>query len=319
MIIMPSQENNGEKESLFDRALATVQRFFNKNYKKLMIIPFLLLALSLTVLLYNQSATGELIPRGAGLKGGISITVRSTMELAPEELTAILSSKLSQREITTKVITTSQGTKAYIIETDFSESELDELESAIQETFTGITKEDYSIEIMSSSLGESFFRQTIKVLIIAFILMGAVIFFYFRERVPAVAIVFSTFSDMVIAIAIITILGDKFSASGIAALLMLIGYSADDNVLLTTKVFKEKEGTLDERIRGAFKTGLLMFTTTAGAVLAAMLLSGSEVIDEIMLVIFIGLAVDFMNTWILNLGAIKLYLEKKKRKSAESK
>lgn len=319
MIIMSSQENDSEKESLFDSTLKKVQRFFNKNYKKLMLIPFLLLALSFAVILYNQSTTGEFIPRGAGLKGGISITVRSTMEFAPEELTGILSSKLPQREITTKVITTSQGTKAYIIETDFSEPELNELESAIQETFTGITKEDYSIEIMSSSLGESFFRQTIKVLIIAFILMGAVIFFYFRERVPAVAIVFSTFSDMVIAIAIITILGDKFSASGIAALLMLIGYSADDNVLLTTKVFKEKEGTLDERIRNAFKTGLLMFTTTAGAVLVAMLLSGSEVIDEIMLVIFIGLAVDFMNTWILNLGAIKLYLEKKKRKSAELK
>jgi len=316
---MSSQENDSEKESLFDSTLKKVQRFFNKNYKKLMLIPFLLLALSFAVILYNQSTTGEFIPRGAGLKGGISITVRSTMEFAPEELTGILSSKLPQREITTKVITTSQGTKAYIIETDFSEPELNELESAIQETFTGITKEDYSIEIMSSSLGESFFRQTIKVLIIAFILMGAVIFFYFRERVPAVAIVFSTFSDMVIAIAIITILGDKFSASGIAALLMLIGYSADDNVLLTTKVFKEKEGTLDERIRNAFKTGLLMFTTTAGAVLVAMLLSGSEVIDEIMLVIFIGLAVDFMNTWILNLGAIKLYLEKKKRKSAELK
>ncbi len=316
---MSSQENDSEKESLFDNTLKRVQRFFNKNYKKLMLIPFLLLALSFAVILYNQSTTGEFIPRGAGLKGGISITVRSTMEFAPEELTAILSSKLSQREVTTKVITTSQGAKAYIIETDFSESELDELELAIKETFTGITKEDYSVEIMSSSLGESFFRQTIKVLIIAFILMGVVIFFYFKERVPAVAIVFSTFSDMVITIAIMILLGNKFSASGIAALLMLIGYSADDNVLLTTKVFKEKEGTLDERILGAFKTGLLMFITTSGAVLAAIFLSGSEVVDEIMLVIFIGLAVDFINTWILNLGAIKLYLDKKKRKSAEVK
>jgi len=316
---MASQENDSEKESLFENILKKAQHFFNKNYKKLILIPLLLLALSFAVILYNQSTTGEFIPRGAGLKGGISITVRSTMEFAPEELTAILRSKLSQREITTKVITTSQGTKAYIIETDFLESELNELEAVIKETFTGITKEDYSVEIMSSSLGESFFRQTIKVLVIAFILMGVVIFFYFKERVPAVAIVFSTFSDMVITIAIMILLGNKFSASGIAALLMLIGYSADDNVLLTTKVFKEKEGSLDDRIRGAFKTGLLMFVTTGGAVLVAMFLSGSEVVDEIMLVIFIGLAVDFINTWILNLGTIKFYLDKKKAKSAKLK
>jgi preprotein translocase subunit SecF len=316
---MSFKENNSEKEPLFDKYLIRVQHFFNKNYKKLMLIPILILLLSFGLLIYQYSSTGEIIPRGAGLKGGISITIRSSVELTPGELTSILKSDFSQRDILTKVITTSQGTKAYIIETDFDESELASLEAVVQKTFQGLKKEDYSIEIMSSALGESFFRQTIKVLFIAFLLMGAVIFFYFREKVPAIAIVFSTFSNMVIVISIMTLFGYRFSTSGIAALLMLIGYASDSNVLLSTKIFKEKEGTLDERVRSAFKTGLLMFLTTGGAVLAALLLSKSEVIDEIMLVIFIGLAIDFMNTWVLNHSFIKLYLDNKKKKSAELK
>ena len=39
---------------------------------------------------------------------------------------------------------------------------------------------DYSTEIMGSSLGASFFKETIIALILAFILMGFVVFLYFK-------------------------------------------------------------------------------------------------------------------------------------------
>ena len=42
---------------------------------------------------------------------------------------------------------------------------------------------------------------------------------------------------------------------GIAAFLLLIGYSIDSDILLTTKVLKRRMGTLFERVKSAMKTG----------------------------------------------------------------
>jgi len=103
----------------------------------------------------------------------------------------------------------------------------------------------------------------------------------------------------------------KISSAGIAAFLMLIGYSVDTDILLSTRVLKKKEGSVMSRIYSAMRTGLTMNLTTMAAVSIALILSNSQTISQIMTIILIGLFVDIVMTWIQNVAILRLYLEKK--------
>ncbi|MBU0535935.1 MAG: protein translocase subunit SecF, partial [Nanoarchaeota archaeon] len=189
--------------------------------------------------------------------------------------------------------------------------EINRLESDIGKKLS-ITSDDYSTNFIGSSLGANFFRQTIIAIIIAFVAMAIVVFFYFRVPIPAFAVILSALSDIVGTVAIINLLDIKVSTGGIAALLMLIGYSVDTDILLTTRVFKRKEGTLMEGIYSSAKTGLTMTFTSIAAVIVAIVFSQSEALRQIMTILLIGLILDLPNTWIQNAGILRWYMERKK-------
>ena len=176
-----------------------------------------------------------------------------------------------------------------------------------------VDKEKFTVEVVGASLGSSFFREISIALLLSFLFMGVVVFIYFRTLVPSGAVILAAFSDIIVTLAIINLLGIKLSTAGIAAFLMLIGYSVDTDILLTTKVLKRREGTVMERVYSAIKTGLTMNITTLIALLSAIFLTTSDVIKQIMLILFIGLLVDMVNTWIQNTGILRLYLERKDR------
>tara|TARA_B100000315_G_C14507891_1_gene555538 strand:- start:911 stop:1357 length:447 start_codon:yes stop_codon:yes gene_type:complete len=144
--------------------------------------------------------------------------------------------------------------------------------------------------------------------------MGLVVFLYFRTVVPSIAVILAAFSDMVITLAVVNLMGMKIGTAGIAAFLMLIGYSVDTDILLSTRVLKRKGGTVMKRIYEAMKTGLTMNFTTLVAVSVALIISDSEIISQIMTIIFIGLIVDLINTWIQNVSILRYYIENGKNK-----
>jgi len=164
---------------------------------------------------------------------------------------------------------------------------------------------------MGSSLGNSFFKQTFIALLIAFILMGLVVLIYFRTIIPSIAVILAAFSDMVVTLAIFNLTGIKLGTAGIAAFLMLIGYSVDTDILLSSRLLKRKEGSVIDRVYGAMRTGFTMSFTTLAAILVALIFVQSETVKQIMIILFIGLIVDLLMTWIQNVGVLRLYLEKK--------
>jgi preprotein translocase subunit SecF len=102
---------------------------------------------------------------------------------------------------------------------------------------------------------------------------------------------------------------------------MLIGYSVDSDILLTTNLL-HKKGEIRDRLRGAMKTGVTMTTTTIVAVFAMLLVSSSlhlfsshfapiPIIRDISVVLLFGLTVDMLNTWLFNAGVLRWYLERK--------
>jgi preprotein translocase subunit SecF len=172
---------------------------------------------------------------------------------------------------------------------------------------------DSKVDQIGETFGKTLQQQAVYALVFSFIGMSVVVFIAFRVVVPAAAVVLSAFADIAMTAVVMQILGIPLSLGTTAALLMLIGYSVDSDILLTTRVLKRK-GILEEKFKGAFRTGFIMTTTTMAAVAAMGLvaaLGSIQIITEIASVLFIGLFIDLFNTWLTNAGLLKWYAEKR--------
>ena len=171
---------------------------------------------------------------------------------------------------------------------------------------------DAKIDQIGESFGKTLQYQAVIALIFSFIGMAIVIFVSFRTFVPAVAVILSAFADMVMTAATMNIIGIPLSLGTVAALLMLIGYSVDSDILLTNRVLK-RQGKLNDKLTGAFKTGIIMTSTTlaaTGALFIVAWVGSVQILMEISAVLLIGLVFDIFNTWLTNAGILKWYMLK---------
>ena len=141
--------------------------------------------------------------------------------------------------------------------------------------------------------------------------MGIVVLLYFRKVIPALIVILAVISDIIATLAVVNLLGIKISTAGIAAFLMLIGYSVDTDMLLSTRMLKRKDLSMRNRIFSALKTGLMMSITTMVAISIALIFTQSEVIRQIMTILLIGLIFDLIFTWFQNMGVLRIYMKKK--------
>ena len=290
----------------------SLRKIYEEKYKQLLIIPFGLLLIAIIMLGMNYSATGDFVNKGISLEGGTSFS------LIQEGLTAsaVEEALIYEGDVQTRTLSGAGKAIGVVVEVNTVDSaEIIAIESQLRDTFS-LGEKDITVETIGSSLGESFFQETLKAMIIAFAFMGIVVFLYFRSFVPSIAVILAAVSDIVITVAISNIVGIKLSTAGIAAFLMLIGYSVDSDILLTTKILKTKEGSVNDKVYRAMKTGLMMSITTIVAVSIALTFTQSPIIKQIMMILLIGLGVDLIMTWIQNVGLLKWHLESKGRKSA---
>jgi len=281
--------------------------WYDKNYKKLMVIPVALVFFALIYLIVFYIQNGDIMYKDTSLTGGTIITLSADFDLAL--LVENLNSEFP--DLTTRQLTelSTGKTISYILESSASP---DSLKSAI-EKFLGkeLTDENSSIEFTGPSLSQSFYKQLMIALFISFICMSFVVFFLFRTFVPSMAIIFAALGNIILSLSLSNILGIKLSAAGIAAFLMLIGYSVDTDVLLTTRALKRKNHPLNQRLWESFKTGSFMTTTSLVAVLSSFLfMSGlPDSFRQIFMILAMGLSFDLMNTWLTNASIIKWYCE----------
>ncbi|MEK6848367.1 MAG: protein translocase subunit SecF [Nanoarchaeota archaeon] len=284
------------------------QNWFDKRYKLLMLIPIILVVISLVYLGYFYKQHNSFILKDVSLSGGTTITLTGDYDLI--KLETSLKSKFPDISIRQLAELSTGRQIALVVE---SSSSPEELKSGIEDIFGKIPAENIAIEFSGSTLSESFFKQLILALIISFMLMSIVIFILFRTFIPSMAVMFAAFSDIIIPLAIIDYFGIRLSAAGIAAFLMLIGYSVDTDILLTTRAIKKTEGKVNARIYSAFKTGIFMTLSALAATLPALfLITGlPDSFRQIFLVLALGLTADIFNTWLTNTGIIKWYCVKK--------
>ncbi|HLC71441.1 MAG TPA: hypothetical protein VJI32_05515 [Candidatus Nanoarchaeia archaeon] len=290
-----------------------IRHIYEQKYKTLLIIPLLLLLLSLAQIGYQYGTTGDFVHKGIALKGGSTFTINYQAAVSPALLEEELQQQFPDADVSIRTITSTSDIVGYTIETNLQEKEDIESFLAFLGSKVELVEGEYSTEVIDSSLGQSFFLQTAWALLIAFILMAIVVFVYFRMLVPSLSVILVAFSDIVTTLAIFNLTGSKLTTGGVAAFLMLVGYSVDTEMLLNSKALKQPGSVFLQQIYSAISTGMTMTLTVLAAVFVALIFVNNDVVKQIMLVLFIGLLVDMVNSWILNVGLLRWHMEKRGR------
>ncbi len=273
-------------------------------YKKAMLITIALFIAAVAILVNNYIQTGEFFSRSIELRGGTIITIKTDAAVNMNEISGALSKDFGEISVSAF---SGFGGSGFQVTTGAGVNSTAMLEKLKE---MSIDIKDYSTATMGPALSESFWFQAQMAIIFAFVLMGIVVFAVFRIPVPSGMVVLCAVFDIVETIAFMQVFGIQLSLAGLAAILMLIGYSVDTDVLLNSRMLRNP-GENTEKAKGAIKTGLTMTATTIG-VLVALLLSGlSPVLSQIAAILLIGILLDIPNTWIQNYGLLRWYMERK--------
>ena len=272
------------------------------SYKPLIIIPVIITLIALAVVV-----TGGL-QEGIDLKGGSMAVVQLEKPVSNDALTAMVENGIGNQQVT--VITSSSNTAT--IEIAGGATDVIALTNALNGTAT-----IQSFRAVGPSLSQQSLTQVYYALAFAFLFMSITVFIIFRNLIPSLAVIFAAFSDIIIAVGGMSLLGIPLSLASVGALLMLIGYSVDTDILLTTRVLKRREGTINERAKDAMKTGFTMAAAAIGSMVALYLvvrffMPYAQVLDQIASVLIIGLVADVLATWLFNLGVLRWYMEGKR-------
>jgi preprotein translocase subunit SecF len=270
--------------------------------RQMVIIPMVILVIALAILGYTMVTTGLPVKPGIDFSGGTAVT------LFTADSADALRDTFSGYPLLS--IGENQGINngKYLKFGPMSDSDFASLAALINQKYP-----DAKIDQIGASFGQTLQQQAAIALVFSFIGMAIVVFLAFRTFVPSSAVVLSAFADIAMTAAAMNVIGIELTLPTTAALLMLIGYSVDSDILLTMRVLK-RQGKLDEKLAGAFRTGIIMTSTTLAAVLAMWVVAFAGqivVIRDIASVLFIGLVFDIMNTWLTNAGIIKWYVLKR--------
>ncbi len=308
------EEETKPVEEVKKSKLEKLESFYNKNYKKLMIIPLLVLIISISILGINYFRTGEFIEKDVSLTGGISATIETERDINIDDLRSEISSKFPESDVDVRRLTDFTTGKQIGFTVEVSKITNQDLKPILEEYLNTQLTQGYSAQETGAGLGASFFRELIYIILIAFILMAITVFIIFRKPIPCIAVISSVILDLIATLAIISLLNIRLSSAGVAAFLMVIGYSIDTDILLTTRVLK-RTGPHFEKTFNAFKTGLTMTITTIVALSVTLSITNSQILEQIFSIILIALIIDIISTWLMNAPLLTWYVRKNESKT----
>ncbi|SFB71125.1 protein translocase subunit secF [Halobiforma haloterrestris] len=282
-----------------------VERDYTRySNRQLAAVPLAVLAVALLVLSGSFLAYGAPVPLGMDFAGGAQLTVETTSSEAQIQDAFSVEPHSIQ-----SVVGENQYTVQFagVEDDDVIQDLSNQAESNLEPAGDG------SVVQSESTASASFAAQTQQTALlgiaVAFVGMSVIAFLLFRTFVPAVAIVLSAFSDLIIPLAFMSIAGIPLSLGTVAALLMLIGYSVDSDILLNNHILR-RQGDFYESTHRAMRTGITMTVTSMMAMLVmgiAASLFGVDLLASIGIVLFVGLAADLMNTYMLNVSLLRWY------------
>ncbi|MCQ6253972.1 protein translocase subunit SecF [Methanocaldococcus sp.] len=279
-----------------------------KDYRISIAIPIILLILSILLISFKG------IPKSIDITGGTEIIIKVNKNI---DITPLKNSLHNIAQV--EILKSADG---YYIVVRVSEDKVNIAKEKIKEFFhvNSLEKLNYSEKTVGAILSSKFFEEGFKAILFAFIFMAIAVYVAFRNLVASGVIILSALSDLIMALGGMSLFNIQLSSATIAALLMVIGYSVDSNILLTTRVLKRLSKEFDEVVKDAMKTGLTMTLTTISAmtvllIVVKLFIPVAEILSNIATVLILALIADIINTWFLNAGILKYYITQYKGKN----
>ncbi|PSP70659.1 preprotein translocase subunit SecF [Halobacteriales archaeon SW_12_67_38] len=262
--------------------------------RQLAAIPLAVLALALLVLVGWYAMTGAPVTPGIAFTGGTEIQVSTVgSDVAIDDAFSL------EPESTRQV----RGEASYVV--TFQSTDTDAIRESAEQA--GYTVE--SVQGTSASFSAETQQLGLLGLGAAFVGMALLVFGMFRTFVPSVAVVLSAFSDIAIPLALMNLTGIKLSLGTVAALLMLIGYSVDSDILLNNHILRRR-GDFYESTYRAMRTGVTMTLTSISAMTVMAIVAtyfAIPLLPDIGIVLVFGLTADLMNTYLMNVSLLRWY------------
>ena len=263
--------------------------------RQLASVPLAVLLVALVVIGGFWAVTGAPVDPGIAFTGGTEMTVTPTDGQTQQDLRAAF-------EATPTSIQSVPSDNSFIVTFDADVS-TDAVENQAQAAGFQVD----SVDATSASFGASAQVQAIAGVVVAFGGMSVLVFAMFRSFVPSIAVVLSAFSDIVVPVALMNLFGIELTLGSVAALLMLIGYSVDSDILLNNHIIR-RSGGFYESAYNAMETGITMTLTSLSAMAVMTVVAaafGIELLSSIGLILVFGLATDLMNTYMLNMSLLR--------------
>lgn len=286
----------------FDVPEVDYTRYTNRQ---LAAVPLAVLVLALVVIAGWYVFTGFPADPGMEFTGGTELRIVVEGDNPREQINDAFSVEPASIQSVPAGTASDTGGETYVV--SFRDVDVDPTQLEDEARAAGF--ELLSADTVSPSFGGDTQTLAIGGIAVAFLGMSVLVFLMFRTFVPSIAVVLSAFSDIVVPVALMNLLGIELTLGTVAALLMLIGYSVDSDILLNNHILR-RSGDFYESTHRAMRTGVTMTLTSisAMAVMAvAATLVGIDLLAAIGTILVFGLATDLMNTYMLNLSLLRWY------------
>jgi preprotein translocase subunit SecF len=279
----------------------SIQERILNSYKPLIAIPVIITVIALVILATHG------LTQGIDLKGGSTVVIQLQKDTSSAELKTIIAEATGNNMVEVTSISNNQASVEIT-----GQADVVKVTNAL-----GGTGSIISFQSVGALLSSQALNQVYYALAFAFLFMAITVFIVFRNFVPSMAVILAALSDIIIALGGMSLFGIPLSVASVGALLMLIGYSVDTDILLTTRVLKRREGTITERAIDAMKTGFTMAAAAIGSMVTLYLvvvffIPYAHTLSQIASVLIIGLVADVLATWLMNLGILRWYMEAKR-------
>ncbi|NPA76621.1 MAG: hypothetical protein GXN93_02610 [Candidatus Diapherotrites archaeon] len=308
----------------------TIAELYRKHHKKLLLIPAALFVVYIILAFFSPG-----LKYGMDFRGGILITFNAPQNFDARALEAAIRKATGVTEVHVIPTITFQGGKEVpggIVEVVYPENikttptaETNAATPAISASSASTVSvneyKDKIIEIIKKevpgvnnivvrtvapSLGQTFWHLAANMAIWAIILLALTVFIFFRAGTPTAIMIGSAIFDILGMLALMALFNIPLSMDTIVILLMMVGYSIDTDILLSTHLLKRsksEEGDPFERAARAASTGVHMSGTTLTAMIFIYLvgyLTSNLAVMRIANVMIFGVISDLIVTWLLN-------------------
>ncbi|MDY6768688.1 MAG: protein translocase subunit SecF [Candidatus Nanohaloarchaea archaeon] len=284
----------------------SVRDLFDTAYDhphRALMVPALMFLAAAAVLLGSYAVDGAMVEKGIDFTGGTEVHIPVSGDVTTDAVEQAFDGATARAM-------SGDDARWIIVETETRYSQ-EEVETILNEAGIPFDEDrQLSIRSLGAAVGAAFFREAQLAAAAALLIMSAVIFVAFRSIVPSLAVILAAVTDMLVALAGMALLGIDLTLGSLAALLMLLGYSVDTDILLSTRVLKQRQGDLADRMWSSVATGSTMTLAAIAAFTVLFLVSPAATLDQIAVVIVIGLAADLPITWLGNAVILKWHVER---------